>query len=303
VPRLLEKAHAEIRRGLAGQPWHVRWLAGSLLGLRAALPFAPVLWATDRLLVARLRRAVWGPAIRFLLSGSAPVDPRILRFFAALGVPTCEVYGLSEIAVIVTTNRPGRQRYGSVGAPLPGMDVRLAPDGEILVRTPAAFEHYWGEARNGHFTEEGYLRTGDLGRMAHGHLYITGRKKEIIKTSTGQRISPVEVERNYRDIAGVEQFVVVGNGRKHLGALVAVGEGFVSRSAAAGESPAARLRREIEKRHGNLAGWQQVKRFALLPRPLSVDEGELTPLLKVRRMEVERRYRQVIDAMYGPEAV
>ena len=300
VPRLLEKVYSEIRKKLREKPL-AAFVVNKLLALRSRFPYPALLTLTDHLLIGKLRRAVWGARMRFLISGSAPVDPRILRFFDALGIPTYEVYGASEAAMLMTMNHPGALRYGSVGRPTSIMDLRLAADGEILVKTPAALKNYWGETNNGLFDEEGYLKTGDLGRMEDGYVYITGRKKEIIKTSTGQRISPSEIESNYKDILGIEQFVVIGNGRKYLTALVSMDESFLSQTLAANQDPAAYLQQEMEKHHINLPGNRQVKKFAFLPKPLSIEAGELTTTLKVRRAEVEKRYQQLINTLYPEE--
>ncbi|MBI3772214.1 MAG: AMP-binding protein [Gammaproteobacteria bacterium] len=300
VPRLLEKVYAEICKKLREKPF-AAFVVNSLLALRARFPLPILLTITDHLLLGKLRRAVWGAEMRFLISGSAPVDPRILRFFDALGVPTYEVYGASEAAMLMTMNRPGAVRYGSVGQPTSIMNLRLAADGEILVKTPAALKNYWGETDSGLFDEEGYLKTGDLGRIEDGYVYITGRKKEIIKTSTGQRISPSEIESNFKDILGIEQFVVIGNGRKYLTALVAMDESFTSQLLIANQDPTAYVQHEIEKRNVNLPGNRQVKKFAFLPGPLSIEAGELTTTLKVRRAEIEKRYQQLISTMYPAE--
>lgn len=303
VPRILEKTYVEIRKRLHEKGWFAGFAVNVLLAIRTLMPLAPVLRITDALLIGKIRKAIFGSAIRLLFSGSAPANPTILRWFHALGVPTYEGYGLSEIGSWVAVNRPGDTRYGSVGRPLRGMDISLAKDGEVLVRTAAALENYWDESAGGLFDEEGRLRTGDLGRLAGGRLYITGRKKEIIKTSTGRRISPLEVEPYYQDIVGVEQFVVVGNGRKYLSALVAVDRALKGRLAAENDDLGAYLAREIEKCGKRLASDKQVKKFAVLARPISIENGEMTSTLKIRRMEIERRYRELINSLYPQEAI
>lgn len=220
-----------------------------------------------------------------------------MRFFDALGVPTYEVYGLSEIGSVVAMNRPGRKCYGSVGQPLDIVDVRLSPDGEVLAKSKAALENYWDELDQDLFDAEGYLRTGDLGEFRNGHLYIIGRKKEIIKTSTGQRISPVQVESVYKDIPGVDEIIVIGNGRKYLTALVAMNEGFRLPAEENGTLDKY-LAAEFAKRSVKLAPTRQVKRFAVLSEPLSVVEGEITATMKLRRAAIEEKHKKIIDAMY-----
>jgi long-chain acyl-CoA synthetase len=302
VPRILEKTYSETRRRLNEKPWFARWGFGVLLMLRTLLPFSPVVKITDWLLLGKIRKAVWGSGLRLLFSGTASADPKILRWFQSLGVPTCEGYGLSEIGNLVAVNRPEDIRYGSVGRPLPTMEVSLAADGEILVKSPATLDHYWGEEAGELFDDAGRLKTGDVGRIEGGRLYITGRKKELIKTSTGRRISPVEVERHYQDIPGIQQFIVVGNGRKHLSALVFADQTLQTRLAAEQNGLDAYVAREIEKRGKRLAEDKQIRKFAVLTKPISVEDGELTSTLKVRRMEIERRYRQLINSLYPQEA-
>ncbi len=299
VPRVLERVYQQVRARLAESSLPVRAALRTLMALRRG-HLAPLV---DRLLLWRLRAAIWGRDIRFLISGSAPVDPAILRFFDGLGVPTLEVYGLSEIPVLITMNRRGRIRYGSVGEPVPGMDVKIEPDGEIMVRSDAALERYWGEEESDLLDGDGFLKTGDLGELRNGYLYIVGRKKEIIKTSTGQRISPVEVELAYRDIPGVDQLVAIGDRRPYLTALVAMEEDFLSRLEEDGTAVERYLRSELERRGNRLAANRRVKRFAVLPRPLSVEAGELTPTLKVRRPVIEKHFREVIDDLYRESGV
>lgn len=237
--------------------------------------------------------------MQFLISGSAPVDEKILRFFDTLGVPTLEVYGMSEMGFLLTMNRPGRIRYGSVGEPLANVEIRLAEDGEVLVKSEAALEHYWGET-NTHslYDGDGFLRTGDLGRFDHGYLYLTGRKKEIIKTSTGIRVAPNMVENAYKDIPGVENIVAIGNNRKYLVGLICLASDFLQSLSSTNKNAQAYVAHELGLRHHRLAPNQQIKKFAILPQPFSIDEGEITPTLKLRRAAIEEKYAPLIDSLY-----
>lgn len=302
VPRILEKIHEQVQGRLQEQPLWSRSYIRGLLCLRHRLP-GPVRRLTDRGLIQKIRRAIWGDRLQYLISGAAPIDAKILRFFDALGVPTCEVYGLSEIGALVSMNRPGKTRYGSVGRPLQGMEVKLAADNEILVRSAFGLQNYWGESAATLYTPDGYLPTGDLGRFDRaGYLYVTGRKKDIIKTSTGQRISPVAIERVFQDIPGVEHFVVVGNSRKYLTALATLDDAFRRSLEATGQDARRYLEGEVAKRNPQLAGNRQVHRVTLLPRPLTVHEGELTAaLLKVRRQTLEQKYQAEISRMYADD--
>jgi long-chain acyl-CoA synthetase len=299
LPRILEKVHQGVQQSLARRPAALRAAFKFMLGLRKALPLSGVRALTDRLLVKKVRGAIWGTDMQFLICGSAPVDRAILEFFDALGVPTLEVYGMSELGFLLTMNRPDRKRYGSVGEPLANVRVRLAEDGEVLVRTDAALEHYWGESDTSElFDADGWLKTGDLGEMKEGYLYLKGRKKEIIKTSTGLRIAPVGVENAYKDIAGIDSLVAIGDNRKFLVALVALDPKFAE---SLREDPVAYLGRELQARHARLPANQQIKRFALLDRPLTIEDGEITPTLKLRRSAIEQKYRERIEALYAED--
>lgn len=301
MPRILEKVYQTLQKKLQERSFASRLYVGGLLTIRQKLPLKWIKNLTDRMLIANLRKAVWGDNLWFLISGSAPVDPKILSFFDTMGIPTFEVYGLSEIGVLVTMNRPGKTRYGSVGLPMDGMNVKLAPDKEVLVKSEVSLENYWGESNSDLYDKNGYLKTGDLAEIKDGYLYIKGRKKEIIKTSTGQRISPLEVESVYGNIPGVDHFVAIGNRRKHLSALIAVDPLFSKSFKGTDRDLIDYLKHEIDKRSKDLMANRQVKKFSVVPKPFSVEEGELTPTLKVRRMAIEEKYSAIIDSMYDEE--
>jgi long-chain acyl-CoA synthetase len=302
VPRVLEKVHEKVQERLRMRAVPFRAAVWSLIELRRRVPSNLLRRGLDALLLGRLRRAVWGRDLRFLISGSAPVHSKILKFFDGMGIPTFEVYGLSEMSVVVSMNRPGKQRYGSVGQPLPGMAIKIAPDGELLVKSSTSLESYWGGERDGLFDDEGYLRTGDVAESRRGYLYITGRKKEIIKTSTGLRVSPTQVAQAYSDIPGVEHIVVVGDRRNYLTALVSVEEPFRIALERQGGCVQEYVEREMERRHDRLAPNRRVKRIKVLNHPLSIEAGEVTSSLKVRRSVVFEKHRSAIDALCAGDA-
>lgn len=307
MPRMLEKVYGAVQQQLRLRSRALRWcLAGLIAWRTAGMPAWCERWF-ERKIGMPLRHKIWGAGMQFMLCGSAPVDPKILRFFAALGLPTYEVYGLSEIPMLITMNRPDALRYGSVGQPLPGNDVRLAQDGEVLLRSDLATRCYWGEDPQGESaaalrTDDGYFRTGDLAEWRDGFLYLLGRKKEIIKTSTGQRIAPAAIEAAFLAIPGLANFVVIGNARRFLSALVALEPEFVAQAEREGIGLNAYLEREIQQHNQSLALHQQVKKFVLLQQPLSVEQGEMTPSLKIRRMHVEEKYKSLIDTLYAENA-
>lgn len=325
VPRFYEKLHEGIREQLSNAPRLVRW--GVEAALRAGIARTrskredqrPPLGLRIRhrildALVLRRIRAMMGQKIKFMITGSAPTPPWLLEFFYGIGLLPLEAYGLSENTVPMAANRPRDFRFGSVGKPFPENELRLTSDGEIEVRGPGVFRGYYRDEDPGDaFTPDGFYRTGDFGQLdADGFLYLTGRKTEIIKTSTGRRISPAGVEAAYCQSPCLDQVVVFGNGRKHLVGLVAVNRPAVERELAkAGahldpsgnelsDSPAVEdlVRREIETYGRELAQHERIGNFAVLPQPLSISRGELTPTLKIRRDRVGTLYADLIERLY-----
>ncbi len=259
------------------------------------------------------QRHDWFSSVKIAVTGSAPMPPRLLEFLHDRGLLVLEAYGLSENAVPIAVNRTGAFRFGSVGKVLATNEVRLTDDGEILVRGPGVFHGYRGTGGPSEgFTDDGFFHTGDCGHFdREGFLYLTGRKSDMIKTSTGCRVAPARLEAIYGRCPLVEQVVIVGNGRKYLSALVTLNVPAVQesiercgRSLPAGtqlsRSPEVkRLVEECLAGLGNgLASHERPVAVALLPRPLSVSEGELTSAHKLRRAQIERNYSEIIDSLY-----
>ncbi len=325
VPRFYERFYEGIQERVAKVP---RWIgdrirsafqtgqayrrchrAGSepSLGLRLRYQLL------DRHILSRIRRLV-GHRMSFMITGSAPTAVRILEFFDALRLPVLEAYGVSENAVPMAANTPECCRFGSVGKPLTENEIRFAEDGEILVRGPGVFRGYeGGEPGEDCFTPEGYYRTGDIGYCdADGFLFLTGRKAEIIKTSTGRRISPARIEAVYAQSPYIEQVVVIGNGRKYLTGLIVVRrEALERRFAGTGVSLPDSVEKlavmrevrevvqtEIESLGTGLASHERIRAFAILPAPLSLERGEMTPTLKLRRDRIAVTYSQLIEELY-----
>jgi long-chain acyl-CoA synthetase len=320
VPRFYEKIHETVAGGLAQARGLRGWLARAALSAGAEWSCCdragerPGWWlsikhaALDRLVLSRLRE-IMGARIEFAITGSAPTAPWLLEFFHGIGLLVLEAYGLSENTVPVATNLPGAYRFGSVGRPLPPNDVRLGEDGEVLVKGPGLFRGYYREQEAPDcFTPDGYYRTGDLGQLdKDGYLFLVGRKSEIIKTSTGRRIAPARVEEAYRQSRYLEQVIVFGEGRKQLCALVslnapAVEEALVRAGVSRhcgqtlSEIPFVEnlIRGEFDALGRGLAPHEQVRRFAILAGPLTVDAGELTPTLKLRRAQIAARYADLL---------
>jgi long-chain acyl-CoA synthetase len=261
-------------------------------------------------------RGLFGKNIRECVTGAAPIAPEILEFFYACGVPVMEGYGMTETATSATVNRTTGNdfRFGSVGKPMPGVEVRIGDDGEVLIKGPNIFQGYYkNDAATKETLEDGWLHTGDLGRLDEdGFLYITGRKKDIIITAGGKNITPANLENGLKQSRWISQAIVVGDRRPYLIALLTLDPEETPALAqqlgledASGESLAGdeRVRAEIQKTvdevNSHVGPVEQIKRFEILPRDLSQEEGELTPTLKVKRNVVHEKYAGVIDGVYS----
>jgi long-chain acyl-CoA synthetase len=324
VPRVFEKVHTKAMAGVeeAGRAkraifhWalstgrRVRELErqgrspGALLRGRHAL--------ADRLVLSKVR-GLFGPDIRLALTGAAPIAQDVLEFFDACGVLVVEGYGLTETTAAGTLNTQHRFRFGTVGRPLPGTEVTIAADGEILLRGPNIFAGYFRneDATRETVTEDGWLKSGDLGSIDDdGFLRITGRKKDLIITSSGKNISAANVEAALRESRWISEAVVFGDNRPYLVALLTLdpdeapalaeraGVDYDIAAMAHDERVLAELAREVEQVNSRFARIEQVKRFAVAERDLTQDDGELTPTLKVKRAIVYREYAELFDSLY-----
>ena len=328
VPRFYEKLEGGIREHVTAQPaWrrrlidHARRIGAEVASRRRrGAPLSPWLALQHRLadqLVLRRIREAMGGRIQWMISGSAPAPPWLLESLHAVGWLVLEAYGFTENTVPVAANRPDAYRFGTVGRPFAMNAIRIAEDGELLVRGPGLFRGYEGDGPSPQrFTEDGYYRTGDYARLdADGFLSLVGRTSEIIKTSTGRRVSPAHVEAVYRRSPLVEEIVVVGNARKHLAALITldvpVVEAELRRAGlpvpAAGAELAAMpavtalVARSLQACDDEIPESDRVRAFAILPRPFSLADEELTTSLKLRRQHIEARHAAIIDALYVDE--
>jgi len=261
--------------------------------------------------VARALQERFGGRMRLLVSGAAPLSTRIAWFFQSLGFTVLEGYGLTEVSGIASANLPGNIRIGTVGPPLPGTEIRIAADGEILLRGPGVMKGYWrNPAATAEAIQDGWYHTGDVGELdAEGSLRITDRKKDLIVTAGGKNVAPQNLESELKTDPLVSQVVVHGDRRKFLSALVTLNEENVRRWAeregfAPGEPLCddprvrARIQKSIDALNANLASYSTIKKFAILPRDLSQAAGELTPTLKVKRKVCSERYQAILDAFY-----
>lgn len=323
VPRVWEKMQAGIEAKLneaTGPKAHLaRWALG--VGQRwhdldhAGRPCGPWLQMqmklARRLVHSKVQAALGLDQARFLSSGAAPIHPDKLRFFAGLDLPVRELYGQSEACGPSTMSFPGSTRVGSVGKALPGTEVRVADDGELLVRGPHLFQGYAGSpGATADAFDNGWLRTGDIGHIDEdGYVFITGRKKDIIITSGGKNISPANIESALMEAELIEHAVVCGDNRHYLTALLtldpqamkawALGEGLPA-EADLRDHPRvlAALQAAVDRVNASQARVAQVRKFAVLPHSLSIEGGELTPTLKVKRKVVIDRHAALIDQLY-----
>ena len=264
----------------------------------------------DPIVYSKVKQGLGLGKARLCVSGAAPVAKEILEFFAGFGLPIYEVYGQSEDCGPTTFNVPGRTRFGTVGPAFPGVDVKIASDGEIIVRGRNVFAGYFKDPEaTAEALADGWLHTGDLGEFdADGFLSITGRKKDIIITAGGKNVAPKLLEGGLRNHPLVSEAVVVGDRRKFLTALVTLDSEAVEkfrqeRGIADPPDRSAEIRAEIQQAvdlvNTEMARVEQIKKFTILPRELSIAEGELTPTLKVKRNVVTAHFEAEIEAMYA----
>ncbi|MGH2802834.1 MAG: AMP-dependent synthetase/ligase [Thermoleophilaceae bacterium] len=260
-------------------------------------------------------RGLFGGKMRECVTGAAPIAPEILEFFFACGVPVMEGYGMTETSTSATVNRTERNefRFGSVGKPQPRVEVRIGDDGEVLIKGPNIFKGYY---KNEEATEaalhEGWLHTGDLGRLDEdGFLYITGRKKDIIITAGGKNITPANLENGLKQSRWISQAVVVGDRRPFLVALITLDpeeaaalagqleiEDAEPASLAKDEKVRAEVQKAVDEVNAHVGPVEQIKRFEILDHDLSQETGELTPTLKVKRNVVHEKYADVVERIY-----
>ncbi|MBY0550678.1 MAG: long-chain fatty acid--CoA ligase [Candidatus Obscuribacterales bacterium] len=335
VPRFYEKAYnriqSQIRTMPAPQQYLIRWAIS--IGKRALKThegernngktdigsriYRTELRVADRIVFSKIRQR-FGGRLRFLVSGAAPLSPEVHQFFAILGLPILEGYGLTETTAPVCCNKPEDNVRGSVGKPLPGVEVKIASDGEILVRGPNVFSGYY---KNDDATREairdGWFLTGDIGDIdASGYVRIKDRKKDIIITAGGKHVAPQVIENMLAGQGLVSRIVVYGDRRKHVVALVTPNLDEIKNFAAANGLPdcsiedlvghpavIADVQTLINVANARLASFEQIKRFVILPHDFTIEANELTPTLKIRRKFVSEKYRELLDGLYSLEDI
>ncbi|MBN1551313.1 long-chain fatty acid--CoA ligase [bacterium] len=324
VPRLFEKVYARIMNTVQSSStlrkavfrWALRTGERSFRAKMQGVvkPFGEVKQKLATLLVFKKIHERVGGNIRLLISGGAPLEPRIAEFFASVGLSVYEGYGLTETSPVTNVNRPDKYRIGTVGTVLPSVEVKIAQDGEILVKGPNVMKGYYKkpEATAEVFTQDGWLKTGDIGRIDEdGFLYVTDRKKEIIVTSGGKNIAPQPIENLLKTNSYINQVMLIGD-RKHFVAALVV-PNFINLSDWAGNNGIGfdthknlinlpqiieKMELEIKETAKNLPRYEQIKKIILLADEWSIETGELTPTMKLKRQVILQNYRALIEDLY-----
>ncbi|HBL26228.1 MAG TPA: long-chain fatty acid--CoA ligase [Acidobacteria bacterium] len=323
VPRVWEKMQAAIQAAGAQNTGLKKkisaWARGvGLAGGRAEQEGRPkpILYPlANQLVFTKVREKLGLDRARVAATSTAPISVETMEFFSSLGIPILEVYGMSECTGPTTFSMPDRYRFGSVGRAIPGSELKTAEDGEVLMRGPHVFPGYFKseEATAEMLDAEGWLHSGDIGEIdAEGFLKITDRKKELIITSGGKNIAPSIIESKLRQIPAVSQAVVIGDRRHYLVALLTLDPTRAADQAKAAGSPATTteamstcpkfrqyLEKAVEGVNTTLARYETIKKFVILPRELSIAEGELTPTMKLKRRVVNERFAQEIEGLYA----
>ncbi len=325
VPRIYEKIYAKIVADAEGSPeykkrlfyWSVK-VGREVARLRSQKHPIPLSLGikyrlADQMVFSKVREKMGGQ-IRFTVSGGAPLAPELCEFFHACGIKILEGYGLTETTAAIAVNRPEDYRFASVGRPLAGTHFRFANDGEIQVKGPAVFDGYHNDpqATQEAVTHDGWFCTGDIGEIDdNGFLRITDRKKELIVTSGGKNIAPQKLENTIKSIPMVSQALVYGDKEKYLIALITLSESDAKRWARDRQIAYANMEALVENRDLNaqiekglkemnrdLASYETVKKFKILPKDFSLEAGEMTPSLKLKRKVINLKYKQEIQSLY-----
>jgi long-chain acyl-CoA synthetase len=328
VPRLFEKMRARIMDNVAAAPparqkifhWALK-IAEERLPYRIERKSMPLGLAlksavADKLVFSKILARLGGN-VRFVVSGGAPLSAELAAFFIGAGVEILEGYGLTETSPVIAVNRPDKRRLGTVGPIISGIEVKIAADGEILTRGPHVMRGYWNnpEATAQAIDPDGWFHTGDVGEIdSDGFLKITDRKKDIIINAYGKNIAPQPLEALLKSSPYIGTPVLLGDRRKYLSALIvpnfeklerdaqAMGIAFNTREELVGnERVKAMIQDEIDRFNQNLDRQEKIRRFALLPRDFSIEEDEITPSLKVKRKNIDKKYKTVIDQLYADE--
>jgi long-chain acyl-CoA synthetase len=323
VPRIWEKIAAMIEIRMSDSTLLKRWIyrIGVLIGLkhvrskdkpREHFFWSLLYWPFYGLVLYHLKRQLGLERIRYAVCAAAPASPELFEYFNALGVPLREGYGQTESTGVIAVQRINRPKWGYVGEPIPGFEVRIAEDGEILAKGPGVFKGYFKDPElTAETIKDGWLHTGDVGALDEGYLKITDRKKDIIITAGGKNITPAFIENKLKFSIYIQDAVVIGDGRRYLTALILIDEDNVTKYAQDNRIPfttfadltqntAIRklIEGEVAKVNKTLSRVEGVKKFELLPRRFYEEDGDVTPTKKVKRRFLEKRYADMIEKLY-----
>ncbi|MBO1756047.1 long-chain fatty acid--CoA ligase [Allobranchiibius sp. CTAmp26] len=326
APRIFEKVYGRITTmmddegGVKAKLFHWASANGKQVAERRSeeKPVGALLGAQhrlgDKIVLAKIRER-FGGRVRFFISGSAALNSEVAKWFDAMGMPVLEGYGMTETSAATCVNRPYANKIGTVGWPLPGTELKLADDGELLVKGPGVMQGYRGlDEATAETLSDGWLHTGDIAEiLPSGHVRITDRKKDLFKTSNGKYVAPGQIEATFKGLCPyASQLVVEGESRTFVSALITLDEEAITDWAKnhglAGEdyrtivtSDAARemVQSYVDKLNAGLNRWEQIKRFLILDHDLTVEDGEITPSLKLKRKVVITKYGEDLDALYA----
>ncbi len=324
VPRLFERMYSKIKRNVEKSPekkqkifnWAIS-LGREVAALKKSSDNIPISLnlkhkLADKLVYQKLKAATGG-RLRFFISGGAALARELGEFFEAVGIKVIEGYGLTESSPVISANRVNDYKFGTVGKPLPGVEVKIAKDGEILAYGPNIMQGYYNRKKETEETiKDGWLHTGDIGVFdADGFLIITDRKKHLFKTSGGKYVAPAPIENMFLGSKYIEQFVLIGDRRMFLSALIVPDFEALKEYADAHrisynnpeeltklKQVYELLEKDLAQFQKKLANFERVRKFTILDRPFSIETGELTPKLSVKRKVIEERYRDLIEDMY-----
>jgi long-chain acyl-CoA synthetase len=306
VPRVYEKIHSAVlakfeeetgaRKALVDWAMRVGYRVSRLRQEKLPVPRALLLQhrVADRLVYSKVKARLGG-RLRVANAGGAPLSRDIAEFFHAIDILILEGYGLSEVTTAATVNRAEDFRFGTVGKPLPGVELRIADDGEILIRSNTVFAGYFHDeaATREVLDDEGFVHTGDIGHLDDdGFLVITDRKKDIIVTAGGKNVAPQNLENELKSHRAISQAIVVGDRKPYIAALITLDAEF------ADDDAQARVQRAVDAVNDGRSRFEQIKRFAILPRDFSLEEGEITPTLKLRRKVILEHFAADAEALF-----
>jgi long-chain acyl-CoA synthetase len=327
VPRIWEKYASGIMIRMADATWFKRQIFKACMGVgmkHAGLKlcgqgiplYLKIAYGLAYLVVFRkLQERLGFDRVQLAISGAAPISPDVLKFFHAIGLPMIEGYGQTEGTGVTTVTRLENIKSGKVGPPLPGVDVKIAPDGEILVKGPGVFKGYFKNPEaTAETLKDGWLYSGDVGELDQdGVLKITDRKKDLIITAGGKNIAPQNIENQLKFSPYINDAIVIGDRRKFLTALIAIDEENVIKYAqdnkiqfstysSLTQAPEIKqlIRKEVDRVNKRLAQVEQVKKFTIIPKKLYEEDGEVTPTMKVKRKFINQTYKDIIEKMYRP---